>query len=193
MNKILMSGFAGAFCVILLSLTAGCEQTRIHRSLNNQDVTVVDYSTDRRGTYIVTKQSDKSPVYIISEPSPDTAREYKSAIEASLNGLEGVDGSAKVELSQNVIDLAKRSQTLQIQREALYRLNVLLANGSITEEDAASLYLQVLKSIQVIALAELANSDLPAETKARVVDEAAEHLFKDVISGGFTDPEPGTE
>lgn len=162
---------------------AACQSTKSYALRSGMDV--VAYDASRRAAYIREVDLDKPRLFVIAEPSPDVATEYTALIDASVSGLEGLEAAKlKAEFNSKVIDLARRSQTLQILRESLYRLSELTANGVIKEDDAKQIYLEVLQSVQVIALTELGNSDMPEEVKTRVADE----FFDSIPRGSLLDP-----
>ena len=135
---------------------------------------VVDYSASRRGAYIrVVPSSGSNPAksLVCAEPAPDVAVALTADLQAQLKAAQSqVEVDAKAKISEAIIDLARRGQTLQIQREVLYRLCELHVNGGLTNAEVAKLYVEVLKIIQVIAYAELGNSRLPDETKAEILN-----------------------
>lgn len=136
-------------------LGMGCARTQMIAV--SEDVAVIDFSAERRGAYIL-HGTGKPTVF--SEPSPDVAVAFKRVIEGGVTAIPGGPGEvqAKIDLAKQIVDLANRSQTLQIQREALYRLVELSANGCIDKNNVDDLYLKVLETISVIALTELTNS-----------------------------------
>ena len=80
----------------------------------------------------------------------------------------------QLETSEAITDLARRSQTLQMMREALYRLSELQANTGMDPERAAQVYLEVIKAMQAMAYAELGNSALDPQTKRQLLDSIRE-------------------
>ncbi len=163
----------------------GCTPTRtIDKTLKtSNDISVIDYDASRRGAYVRVRASCEEPnlsnITIVAEPAPDVAKAYADYISASLKGVKGVDANIALQFNTQIVDLAKRSQTLQILREALYRISELQANGAIKDDDVGKLYSETLKSVQAIALAELGNSNFDENTKKNLV-----HSYFSVVSGG---------
>jgi hypothetical protein len=168
----------------------GCTPTRtIDKTLKTaNDISVIDYDASRRGAYVRMRSTCGEPnlpnITIVAEPAPDVAKAYTDYISASLRGVKSVDANVVIGLDTKIIDLAKRSQTLQILREALYRISELQANGAIRDKDVSRLYGETLKSVQAIALAELGNSNFDPNTKKKLVNS-----FLEVVREG-NDLEP---
>jgi len=169
--------------VIFALLLTGCSSVR-HQLNNDISANVIAYKPDVRGAYIM-KRADNSYV-ILSEPSPDVAKEFSANISAAA-GIVGAiqDPALKTEFGNRVIDLARRSQTLQVLRESLFRLSEMIANGTITGKDARELYDRALRAVEMIALVELGNSGLPAASKERVIQD----FYGKTRPGSITDTE----
>ncbi len=141
-----------------------------------EGVIVVQYKATDRAAYIrKINVSGEERTVLVAEPSPDAALQFKSAIDLAVQGIEGqIDASAKGELATSIVDLAKRSQALQIQREAYYRLSEMLANGFIDQTDAKPLFESVLQATADIAKAELVRANTKdTEVKTDAVLKAA--------------------
>ena len=130
----------------LLACSAGCanQPATVHNV--SEQAYVVDYTATRRGAYIrmLPEGAERPRTIICAEPAPDVAATLTTDLQA-------------------ITDLARRSQTLQMMREALYRLSELQANTGMDPERAAQVYLEVIKAMQAMAYAELGNSALDAD------------------------------
>lgn len=173
---------AGSVLVVIATVGCSTRAASIHR-IGDSSAYVVDYLASRRGAYLRPIPADpnsRERWMICAEPAPDVAVAMTTDIAAALKQAAQVDASGTAKVSEAIVDLAKRGQTLQLQREALYRLCELQVNGSLTREDAIALYTKVLESIQAIAFAELGDSALP---------EAAKKTFLESIQKNYI-PKP---
>ncbi len=149
--------------VLLASLLLGCSSTR-KIDVPSAGVTVIDYDANRRGSYIL-KTSDGKQV-IVSEPSPDVAKEITASLGLSAETFGKLqEGDLQGEYANNVVDLASRSQTLQVLREALYRLSEIGVSSQLPPEQIAELYSKVLDTVVLMAATEFADSDADADSK----------------------------
>jgi hypothetical protein len=152
----------------IATMAVGCQSTkRIDTGLG---VSVIDYGANRRGTYVIDKEN--AP-YIVSEPSPDVATEITAALGISGESIGDIgNAELKAEYASKVVDLAKRSQTLQVLREALFRLSEMSINTEVSAELRVSLFLQVLETVKTIALTELIEG-VPEDDRAGVIEKVA--------------------
>jgi type III secretion system FlhB-like substrate exporter len=157
--------------IVALATASGCQSTK--RIDTNLGVSVIDYSANRRGTYLIDK--DKAPL-IISEPAPDVATEIIAALGISGESIGDI-GSAelKAEYASKVVDLAKRSQTLQVLRESLFRLSEMSINTDVPPETRIALFIQVLETVKTIALTELVEG-VPEDDRAKVIEQVATNV-----------------
>jgi len=169
--------------ILLVSLIFGCSTTK---KINVPDVgmTVIDYGPDRRGSYLL-KTKDGRHV-IVSEPSPDVAQEITSSLGLSAKTIgDLVEPELKAAYANKVVDLASRSQTLQVLRESLFRLSEMGASSDITTGQRVALYKKVLDTIRLIALTEFADSGASKEVK----DAALKKFLSDTSTGTVKIPE----
>lgn len=152
-----------------LALIWGCSNHPASIHSLKDGLTVVDYGTSRRGAYL----REGKGVVICAEPAPDIAVSTNSDLSLSLRSVieSAGDISLKNKLNEQIFDLAKRSQALQMQREALYRLCELQANTGMEAKDLVRLYATVIKTSQIIAIKEFANSDAPRDVKDAFLKE----------------------
>jgi Tfp pilus assembly protein PilZ len=129
------------------------------------------YDSTRRGAYVF---SDDGKTRVCAEPAPDAVYNFVNKLEAGVK-TEGVDTSAKGELTANALALAGRDRTVLVAREMLYRICEMNANGTLPTEKVYPAFQEVaflLKSLaegeRLRAAADVAKS-LPAETRAQVL------------------------
>lgn len=163
--------------ILIVSLFLGCSTTK---KINVPDIgiTVIDYGADRRGSYILNSKDGKH--IIVSEPSPDVAQEITSSLGLSAKTIgDLIEPELKAAYANKVVDLASRSQTLQVLRESLFRLSEMGASSEITAEQRVTLYKKVLDTIRLIAATEFANSDASKEAK----DATLKKFLSDTSTG----------
>lgn len=150
-----------------LLLLFGCNGTKT-LELPDTGAMVIDYPASRRGAYVLLH--DKK-MYLVSEPAPDVATEITASLGLSAQAIGQVqDPELKAEYATKVVDLASRSQTLQVLREALFRLAEMGQNTELTANQRAQLFEKVLDSIIVIAATEFAKTNLPPDVKKSFLD-----------------------
>ncbi len=147
----------GNFTILLLVFSfLGCTPSTRETSIlqTNQGASIIDYSTARRGAYVRPAAEDPKKILICAEPPPDVAVGVTAALAAELNFSPNINPELRASITEQVTDLAKRGQALQIQREALYRLCELHANGVLTNAQVEEMYKEVIDTVKQIALAE---------------------------------------
>jgi len=120
----------------------------------------VDYDSTRRGTILIPKEG--SEVAICAEPSPDVALAIVDRFKGSV-GTGKVDVAAEADVEENVIQLAKRTQTIMFLRESLYRLCEMSLNNSLKADQVVILYDKVIETASKVAEAELVNAKAAQE------------------------------
>lgn len=162
--------------LILLILSACSPTRRIHDPVSK--VTVIDYSASRRGAYILNGPNNRA--VIVSEPAPDIAKSITASLGLSAKTISDIaEPELKAKYASKVIDLANRSQTLQVLREALFRLSEMGASSNLSGDQRVVLYKKVLDTAKIIAATEFANSDAPEESKKAVLKD----ILSDVETG----------
>jgi hypothetical protein len=174
----------GFTVVVLLALVFGCSATR-KIEVPNANVTVIDYGATRRGAYLFCSAEGGS--VLVSEPSPDIAKDIASSLGLSADTIGDLaKPELKAEYAAKVVDLASRSQTLQVLRESLFRLSEMGAGYELSVEQRVWLFSKVLDTVRLIAATEFANSEASEEVKA----EALKRFLEDTETG--TVKIPGT-
>lgn len=156
------------FSVIVLNLSACASFTSPARQhmLEDGKTYWFDYDASRRGAVLIPKHEKKN-IAICAEPSPDVALQIIDKFKADV-GVKEVKVGAEVDIQQQVIQLAKRTQTVMFLRESLYRLCELSLNFLLPPEEVKKLYGEVINAAADMAKAELENaqqSRIEAETR----------------------------
>lgn len=168
--------------ILIFFLILGCSTTK-KINVPDDGITVIDYGADRRGSYLLKTQNGR--YVIVSEPSPDVSKEITTSLGLS---AETIGELAKPELkaayANKVVDLASRSQTLQVLRESLFRLSEMGASSDINIDQRVELFKRILDTIRFIAATEFANSDASRSVK----DAALKKFLLDTGTGTVTIP-----
>ncbi len=147
--------------VVALTFTlGGCAVTpsvRVHPLTAGQP-TIVDLDASARAIIMVPKPDGKG-MAVCSEPSPDVAMSAVASMLAQVKlDNPNVDVQTKLDFQTAVIDLARRSQFISFQREALFRLCEQGMNRNLSSEQIFVLYQQVMQTSLKLAEAELAKN-----------------------------------
>lgn len=135
----------------------------------------MDYAADRRGAIIYPKNTQTAGVTFCAEPSPDVALDIVSKFNLEGKAAEAnLEGKAGAEVSEKVIQLAKRTQTIMFLRESLYRLCELSANQGIPGDKVVEQYEKVVNSAIKMAEAELVD----AQTNQKKADAELQRVIK---------------
>lgn len=118
-----------------------------HRKVDPARAYWFDYAADRRGATMVPRASDgSSGMVLCAEPAPDVALEHTSALLAKLELPETGSGSLQGEFASKVVQLAGRTQTVLLLREAMYRLCEQSFNGNLASDQVERLFEKVLQT-----------------------------------------------
>jgi hypothetical protein len=133
---------------------------RMHELTENKSYWL-DYDASRRGTIITYKNANGQPMTTCAEPAPDVALALTSKLLGEVkvtppSGGTAVDAKAEAEFRSNVVDLAKRTQTIMFVREAMYRLCEQALNGHLPQGAVQKLYQEILELSVKLAEAEVA-------------------------------------
>ncbi|MBM4140401.1 MAG: hypothetical protein FJ242_02750 [Nitrospira sp.] len=162
--------FLGLF--MLLVLVSGCAHftspARKH-ILEKGSTYWFDYTAERRGAILIPKH-EVGNIAICAEPSPDVALQIIDKFKADVE-VEKVKVGAEVGIEHQVVQLAKRSQTIMFLRESLYRLCELSLNFQFGPEKVKELYDKVIDAAVKMAEAELKDSQrLKIEAETRMLE-----------------------
>ena len=156
-----------AWAFIALFVLSGCaaitSPMRLHDVPNPERPHVIDFSAERRGAVLVTKnERGWSDQILCAEPSPDVT--YNLATQVAGKGsYAGIGAEADVNHAYSAVQLAGRTQAIRFLEVCLYRLCEAFMNGSIRLGDTAPIYRSV-----IVAAASIAESG-EREAKAQAI------------------------
>ena len=154
-------------CALLCPAVSGCRTFSWPADSEAlQGSTWLEYDATRRGGFLLDKKDDngnKTGRVLIAENSPDVASSISAELVAKTKDVE-ISGK----LTESLLELGKRTETVMILRESLYRLAELTNNVNLTAEQSTALYTRVLNAITVLSLAEHATSQ--AEIARAIAD-----------------------
>jgi hypothetical protein len=166
-KKYKMVGVFSAF-VILTGCASFTSPARKHE-LDVSKPYWFDYDATRRGAILFPSSAS---VTVCSEPSPDVALDIvnKLKLEAEAEKIQ-TKGKVESDISEQVVQLAKRTQTIMFLRESLYRLCELSGNRKLTNDEVIAQYSKVIDAARSLAEAELENSKQgAAEAEAHLLN-----------------------
>ena len=150
------------FVSLMVFITA-CVPVISNESTKEGTITIATAKSDWRFSYI--RPGKDGLLSFCAEPPPDTATENTVSIvtELGLGSLiaqqTAVPGNLSLEstisLSEKIIELADRTQIIEVQRHALYRLCELNVNGALDGAQTVQLYDKLLFTIRLFALSDL--------------------------------------
>ncbi|MFA6213308.1 MAG: hypothetical protein WCT03_25800 [Candidatus Obscuribacterales bacterium] len=173
--------------VVAMSL-GGCAVTpsvRVHPLTANQP-TIVDLDASARAIIMIPRADGKG-MAVCSEPSPDVAMTAVASMLAQVKmDNPNVDVQTKLDFQTAVVDLARRSQTINFQREALFRLCEQGMNQNLSSEQIFVLYQQVMQTSLKLAEAELAKNK--ADLAKTLRDPAVRQLWNQLVDEPISPP-----
>jgi hypothetical protein len=149
---------------LLLTLTAfaliGACAPATTVDTRGEGVSIVKFSAQERATIVQnpTRLADGSTTiaFVCSEPPPDAIVTSSMEALARLDLAEaGVDAEARLEVIQAALELGDRTQAIQAQRDMLFHICALHANGALTGEEVRQLVDEVLYTLRVLAFVQL--------------------------------------
>ena len=195
-----------AACAAALGAALGCnsEAKFIQPgkfSENDPRPLVMQSNSNRRFVFVVKASPGKPSAegepahayYIYSEPPPDTAQEVTSKLIASLKVPEGPEGSVDAEVATKIIDLSKRTQTIVLLRDTLFRLAEARANGFISETAFAEEFRLVVESGFKIASAQPEATVAASDGLTKLTDSLANISPKGTFLSPTTKPTANQE
>jgi len=131
----------------------------------------MDYDATRRGAYVLTDSN--ANVRILAEQSPDAALGVVAEFVGK-GSYSGISAEASAKVTETIAELGKRTQTVMVLREALYRLNELgLNNTQLSTADIKELYEKILATATDIAKADLEEAKAAPAKAAAAREESA--------------------
>lgn len=158
--------------ISILHVTSGCRTfTSPARSHDLQSgIEWMDYDATRRGALILPTGAD---VRVLSEPAPDVAMATVADFTGKVS-YQGASGEAAAKVTETIAELGKRTQTVMVLREALFRLNELQTyQKDLQPSDIKELYSKVLDTALEIAKAD---SDNAAAAKAENINQLLQNV-----------------
>lgn len=152
------------WCAVIIFVSACASFTEPARKheLDSSKPYWMDYDAYRRGALFVPLSTARGKsIRTCAEPPPDVALQLADKFAAK-GGTGEVSAEANAEISQNALQLAQRTQTIQFLRESLFRLCELSINSQLTPESIAALYSKVLDSAKSMADAEKSTAEKAA-------------------------------
>lgn len=147
---------------------------------------IVDLDASARAI-LVLPRADGKGMAVCSEPSPDVALSAVASMLAQVKlDNPAVDAKTQLEFQTAVIDLSRRSQFLQFQREALFRLCEQGMNQNLSSDQIFQLYQQVMQTSLKLAEAELTKQK--ASLAQNLKDPAVRSLWKQLVDSPIANP-----
>ncbi|QNM97325.1 hypothetical protein [Chitinimonas koreensis] len=148
-----------------------------------------NYTAERRGALLLPAGS---AIKTCSEPSPDTSMNVVSQLDLSAGLKNGADVGVQQQTNLEVVQLARRSQTIQFLRESLFRLCELSLNNALTPQQVTDQYAEVVKIASQLAQSEADSARASADNATARKLEAQRHLQGTVDNtGGAIDAAAG--
>lgn len=175
-RRIVTSSIAISAALCLLSVF-GCSLPQTHAKLLSSDnpVKVVTYPAALRGAYII--EPGKASRYC-AEPAPDVAidaiQRMTAQLSADVQGKVKADANVTAELTQNVVQLAGRTELIMLAREMLYRACELSVNTPTSAQEMKEMYLRVAQLVQNLGEAERIRAEAELTKATYEPDEAGD-------------------
>lgn len=170
--------------MLAISILSGCSSftspARKHE-LDGKNSYWMDYDVTRRGTIV--SKSD-SPWKSCAEPAPDAAIGVVAKLGGKLDiaSKGGAEGNA--ELTQDIVNLAEKTQMVMFLRESLFRLCELSLNSSMDSANAEALYKKVIDAAIQLVEAEKFSAETELQ-KARLESaNQAQFIYQDLSAKG---------
>ncbi|WP_312414955.1 hypothetical protein [Pseudescherichia sp.] len=144
--------------LMLFSLFSLCACSAFHTSkkqLDNGEPYWLTYDANYRGALIV---PNGSPVRYCPEPPPDTATALALKSSASAENNSAAQSSGSRDYSRSIIELAKRTTTVEVLRYALFSICVGEMNGTISAQQREEMTDHILKAVVNISKSEFNDS-----------------------------------
>jgi len=170
--KTLEPGFALVLAFSAVLAAAGCYSASLEKLENGQSYWF-HYDATRRGSVVI---AGEGKIRVCSEPSPDAAVSFLSQFLASAKVKEQ-GGEAKYDLSSQIVELGKRTETVQFLRESLFRLCELSVNSDLDSATVKELFLDVISAAREIAMADRAEADARKLESLNRLPEVSQKLY----------------
>jgi hypothetical protein len=160
---------------ILTSLVAGCaEFNSIYRQRGVENDTVI--AIDAKQRFLIRSMNKREEVIVEEglrttiksvtcvEPSPDAFSVYAAALEGSASKKDKIDVAAKLATNETGATIGLRTESIQLLRDAMYRLCEGYAAGGINRATYQDLLSKYQKSmVSLIAISQLTGAVKPQQ------------------------------
>lgn len=171
--------------LMLVSLFSLCACSAFHTSKSHLDKGKpywLTYDANYRGALIV---PNGSPVKYCPEPPPDTATALALKSSANAEAASAGPDSGSRDFNRSIVELTKRTTTVEVLRYALFSICVGEMNGTISAQQRGEMTDHILMAVVNISRAEFNNSvkeALKSATEARragVSDEVVQRITEE--------------
>ena len=156
--------------LMLVSLLSLCACSAFHSSKNRLEKSEpywLTYDANYRGALIV---PDGSPVKYCPEPPPDTATALALKSSAGTETIPTGQNNSSRDYNRSIIELAKRTTTVEVLRYALFSICVGEMNGTISAQQRKEMTDHIMMAVVNISKSEFNDSvkeALKSVTEAR--------------------------
>ena len=155
------------YSITIILMLASCSAN--YKSINHKidlgnQVSARSIDAKQRLVYSYPRKNNNGNLVVCSEPSPDVFSVYASALAA--NATKGEDLKAAFEFTSSETGgaIGLRTESIQLLRDAMYRLCEAYAAGGLNQQQYNSLLSKYQKSmVTLIAIANLTGSALPSQ------------------------------
>jgi hypothetical protein len=155
-------------CVCILAMcSASCaEWNSIHRSttlFDSESVSAQSISIDAKQRFLLAGQVYGEPIFC-SEPSPDVFSVFSAALEANASNGEELAAAFKLATNETGATIGIRTQSIQLLRDAMYRICEAYLGGGIDRDQYNDLLKRYQKSmVTLIAIEQLTGAARPGQ------------------------------
>lgn len=150
------------FAYQLTSCSSMSKISKIKNQYGKTKATHVSYDASRRGSLIY---ENDGKMTMLSEPPPDIATKLATDLGAKVNGVDELDIEAYLSTSKEIASLGKRTASVNMLRDALYKLSEMRMSGNI-DADTKELFCEILGAIK-----EMHKLEMEAEKTAQKAEE----------------------
>jgi len=142
--------------------------------------TITTTDASARGIIVLPKPGGGS--YVCAEPSPDVAMAAVAKMIAEVKSQNpAIDVKTQLEFQTAVVQLAQRSQTLQLLREGMYRACEAGINQNLSAEQVMKLHEMAMQAALKLAESELTRNK--ADLAKNLRDPQVRQLFEQMTGG----------
>ena len=167
------------FALVLSALTLGGCSVAPSVAVHPLEVgrpSVVSTDASARGIILLPKPGGQG-MYVCAEPSPDVAMAAVAKMIAEVKTQNpAIDVKTQLEFQTAVVQLAQRSQTLQLLREGMYRACEAGINQNLSAEQVMKLHEMAMQAALKLAESELAKNK--ADLAKSLRDPRVRELFQ---------------